>query len=244
MAQIQSPGYRYTGLAHNRPSINVYGINKQLHVWSQRATRVFWCLFWISHTGQNFPQISTLTGGATQLKDSCPSQSFWPPCISPHQARDSLLMAPPSRFTALSGFDFGGMKVWIVWLCSAIEAYLSDPHCFPALTPLAYLQPQVFDLCDTSNTFPEPTGMRKLAQKVKRDLRLACPALMNTASDIRQPGLPLTISKGLLFAPLTLPIQPDFFHSLGNPVTGFQTCPVQLCVHIILRSSFLLFPVH
>lgn len=72
--------------------------------------------------------------------------------------------------------------------------------------------------------------MRKLAQKVKRDLRLACPALMNTASDIRQLGLPLTISKGLLFAPLTLPIQPDFFHSLGILSLGFK--------HALFNSVF------
>ena len=121
------------------------------------------------------------------------------------------------------------------------EAYLSDPWCSPALTPPPYLQLHVFDLCDIGYTFPKPTG--KQAEKVKSDLSVACITLMNMVGDIRQPGLSLPISKGLLSAPLTLPMQSDS-HSLDTLSLGSKHVMLNSMFTSSSTSSFLLLLVH
>lgn len=111
-------------------------------------------------------------------------------------------MAPPSRFTALFGFDFVRVKGLNRLALLTTEAYLSDPWCSPALTPPPYLQLHVFDLCDICYTLPKPTG--KQAEKVKSDLSVARTALMNMVGNIRQPGLSLPISKVYFLLPSAL----------------------------------------
>lgn len=140
-------------------------------------------------------------------------------------------MASPSRFTALFGFDFVGVKGLNRLALLTTEAYLSDPWCSPALTPHPYLQLHVFDLCDICYTFPKPTG--KQAEKVKSDLSVARTALMNMVGDIRQPGLSLPISKGLFSAPLTIPMQSDS-HSLDTLSLGSK--------HVMFNSMFISSP--
>lgn len=69
-------------------------------------------------------------------------------------------MASPSRFTALFGFDFVGVKGLNRLALLTTEAYLSDPWCSPALTPPPYLQLHVFDLCDIATLSQNPLENR------------------------------------------------------------------------------------
>lgn len=150
-------------------------------------------------------------------------------------------MAPPSRFTALFGFDLVRVKGLNRLALLTTEACLSDPWCSPALTPPPYLQLHVFDLCDICYTLPKPTG--KQAEKVKSDLSVARTALMNMVGDIRQPGLSLPISKGLLSAPLSLAMQPDS-HSLDTLSLGSKHVTFNSMFTSSPTSAFLLLLVH